>query len=169
MVFDKDNISDGNKLIAEFMGFEYIPFNNNYEIDPGWWKKNTPKAFRGKSDIASKVDKKWFLCRNHNQLRYFNSWDWLMEVVEKFESMGYDTSLKTHYVRLNPSPSEAYYNTIAYVSFNSDGYNIFRCMPNDDEYDGHVELGGSRTEGINKKQAIWLMVVESIKWVNENK
>jgi hypothetical protein len=165
---DKEYVVDGNKLLAYFMGYEYIPHNNPQDWKPGWWKRTTHPRFRygdGRTSSMLKIDGNLYLGRNHHNLRYYNSWDWLMGVLDKLEKEGHTSAIKTTYARLNPSPCESYYHTIAWISFNSDGYNIFRCMPNDDEYDGHEEICYSK-EIINKRQAVWLMLVESIKFLH---
>jgi len=57
-------IGDGNKMIAEFIGKKVVcDCDVNYEIDNELF------------DLS--------------QLRYHLSWEWLMPVVEKIESMGY--------------------------------------------------------------------------------
>lgn len=54
---------DGNKLIAEFMGWKYLPETANHGIQDNSWK-----------------DKKG---QNHYELLFHSSWDCLMPVVEK--------------------------------------------------------------------------------------
>ena len=58
-----DNIIENNKLIAEFMGYEFI--TNNIFIN------RLPKDFLNNSES--------YKC-------FHNSWDWLMPVVDKIES-----------------------------------------------------------------------------------
>lgn len=65
---DKDYILNGNKLIAEFIGTLKSP--NKETI---WFKNYNP--------ILNK--KMVFI----NQLKYHDSWDWLMTCVEKIEEM----------------------------------------------------------------------------------
>jgi hypothetical protein len=68
------NITESNKLIAEFMGvlggnpYEYPQFERLVDTGSGY----------GWSDLY-----------NHTQLKYHTSWDWLMPVVEKIEGMGF--------------------------------------------------------------------------------
>jgi hypothetical protein len=74
----ENKIRKGNTLIATFLGFKYYPWNGddqtNGVYEPGWKKLNVP--------IGSK-----YLCRDHNQLRYHIDWNWLMEAIDKIESM----------------------------------------------------------------------------------
>ena len=76
--------SEGNKLISEFMGWRFI-FDGNVMF----LNQNTP-------------------AKPINKLEYHSSWDWLMPVVEKIESLdggrgiylvtieGYYCSIKLH-------------------------------------------------------------------------
>lgn len=80
------NITESNKKIAKFMGYRYIPHNNEEGLKAGWWKDAPDmKDAQSREAVARKISKGRFLCRNHHQLRYYNSWDWLMPVVEKVE------------------------------------------------------------------------------------
>ena len=105
----EEDIYKNHKLIAEFMGFKYYPFNEGSGKDPGW--KNHPDAssMRKHNDahnlFAGNVKwsihdgevfetkghgEKWeYLCRHHRGLNYDTDWNWTMRVVEKIEEMGY--------------------------------------------------------------------------------
>lgn len=62
----KEEILEGNKLIAEFMGCEF---------GHGFWAGAGDYFFPGNTATAS-------------ELKYHSSWDWLMPVVEKIEKVG---------------------------------------------------------------------------------
>lgn len=69
---------ESNKLIAEFMGLPLVPCNigtENGAITEGYQhpKVNVPCTADG--------------------LQYKYSWDWLMPVVEKIESLGYEFTI----------------------------------------------------------------------------
>lgn len=70
---EQSEIIEGNELIAEFMGGIYksnlFPIGNTQIWLP----------FHNMTEI--------------NNLKYHNSWDWLMPVVEKIESLGYSTRI----------------------------------------------------------------------------
>lgn len=160
-VYDKENILEGNKLIADFMGYRYIPFNNENDERAGWWHKKTPDVFlKLGSSQTSKMSYRYFLCRRHTDLEYFNSYDASMNVLDKIEKMGYTSSLKTNYFRINPVFGE-YYEEIIRVSFTSDGYFTYRYLEN------KIDLDRENIE-IQKNHAIWLGLVEFIKWYNKN-
>ena len=72
---------EGNKLIAEFMGGQYvdehlIEFENFYSI----------KDIGGEFEYTNCFD-------SDNELKYHSSWDWLMPVTEKIESLNYDVQI----------------------------------------------------------------------------
>jgi|TARA_R110000851_G_scaffold146223_1_gene285844 hypothetical protein len=72
------DIIKGSKKLAVYMGYTYIPHSDAAIYRPGWWL--TPVL---KTKVLSKQDSGLFLCRRHSQLRYYNSYEWLMTVVEK--------------------------------------------------------------------------------------
>ena len=66
---------EGNKLIAEFMGYSYYPHTRE-ETLPGWRKEKSHPKISGT-----------YLARVHKNLAYHRSWEWLMTAVEKIESL----------------------------------------------------------------------------------
>jgi hypothetical protein len=64
--------TENNKLIAEFMGFE-----KEYPNSENWFKKYIE-------------DEDVWETRHVNQLQFHTSWEWLMPVVEKIESLGFE-------------------------------------------------------------------------------
>lgn len=113
-----------NKLIAEFMEWDVkrpatIPTNlhlSNLELDNG----------------------------DTMELRYHESWDWLMPVVEKIESFIFDENNS--------------YN----VTIGSTNY----CIIQDSNGDS-VEI--IKDNGETKLETVYQAVVEFIKWYNKNK
>ena len=82
-----ENIIENNKLIAEFLGetkqpFEFSQFG--YINSLGEWKDT------------------FF----DNQLKFHSDWNWLMEVVEKIESLGYRIEIVKHICRIYLSNKE---------------------------------------------------------------
>lgn len=88
-------IIEGAKLLAEYLEWEYFPFNDLRGVKkPGWYYVSpTPpnpiiagsmliKGGYQKTDDDRIVK---FLCRSHTELRFFNNYDWLFEVIEKLE------------------------------------------------------------------------------------
>lgn len=68
----QEEILEGNKLIAEFMGYDY--FKNHYIHRDS----NTPIGNMFTED----------------KIQYHSSFDWLMPVVEKIEALGYSVFIQ---------------------------------------------------------------------------
>jgi hypothetical protein len=99
---------EGNKKIANFMGFTYFPFNME-GVEVAGWKtdiraSNITKfnsvhdamivGFKRPDgeviDVTPHIDlgKRWiYLCRHHTSLSYHKKWDWLMPVYIKIVQM----------------------------------------------------------------------------------
>lgn len=75
-----------NKIIAEFMGYEYIPHSKDSKYYPGYWNINATELAKT-CPSYHKFNKSLYLCRCHRDLKYDVSWDWLMPVVEKIEDL----------------------------------------------------------------------------------
>lgn len=87
----QERTNDSNKLIAEFMGL--ITVDRTY-----------PSSFTLLPEEVKKVgitDWKWkdFM----SQLQYHYSWDWLMPVVDKIESLFFNVVIESHItLRIKP-------------------------------------------------------------------
>lgn len=79
---------ENNETIAEFMGIEeaYNPNGND------WVLKTTIPNTNGDTDILES-------CKS-NELKYHNSWDWLMTVVDKIESFTDDNKCCKYNVKI---------------------------------------------------------------------
>ena len=113
------NTIENNELIAEFMGLSepyYLPQYGNIRPN-GEWKDEF----------------------NINQLKYNSSWDWLMPVVEKIETLGF-------WIRMD-------YGDVFVVD---DDSNIIIENP-------------MHEDGYTKLSLVYQVVVEFITWYNKNK
>lgn len=158
----KDFIIDGNIKMARFMGYDYIPFNNNDGLKPGWWKSDTTKENQYYESVYKKIGKDRFLCRNHNQLRFWNNYEWIMEAVVMIEDLGYTTAIKTNYVRINPINGQ-YYHKISYVKWNSQEW-ISLEPYTEHHHDPDVIPKRIGKHKITKIQAIWIVVLDFLEW-----
>lgn len=134
-----------NSLIAEFIGFKSVevPFDMGckyLEVPPERQKQ------------AAEESKKYFYEGNPyspyssfypKEMRFHYSWDWLMPVVEKIESMGYRTTLFCH-------------------EYGKEDGNSMHIKDS-----SHTMLGDGFAS--TKIEAVYKAVVEFIKWYNENK
>ena len=82
----EQQIIEGNKLIAEFMGGERHWLN-------GMKEPFTDDTIWGYYDVGVNITSTYSgrPIALVNDLKYHTSWDWLMPVVEKIESLGYMT------------------------------------------------------------------------------
>ena len=118
-------IIEGNKLIAKFMGLSYC---TKYQYE-GWYK-NSEHNHR--------------IC-DFDGLKFNSSWDWLMPVVNKIESLplindaGLCVLIEHSYCRI--------------------------YLDNWGEYTTVVEKEKKK----DKLNAVYLSIVEFIKWYNQNK
>ena len=84
-----------NKIIAVFMGVESYPFRNH-----------TMFIF-DEDNHRTEID-----------LHYHDSWDWLMPVVEKIESMGFDVNILNNGTQIiDYSKNIEVVNNVADISF----------------------------------------------------
>lgn len=65
---------ESNKLMAKFLGWEYHNSQDLAKIPK--WINNGKK-----------------ICTNHEQLKFHSDWNWLMQVVEKIESLRISVSI----------------------------------------------------------------------------
>ena len=78
-----------NKLIAEFMGFE-LQNNPNERWFNQWFTKETlNKPYNSRIEI----------------LHFDTDWNWLMEVVEKVESLGVIVEIRENVCYISPFPN----------------------------------------------------------------
>ena len=87
-------IVEKSKMIAEFMGWQYVPHNSlNGFPKAGWWQIMTHNGVPIQGNILSKHGGNYkddngyhyrFICRNHKDLRFYNSMDLLITVLDKF-------------------------------------------------------------------------------------
>ena len=90
-----DNITENNKLIAEFMGY----VKNCTDKDFTFYTHPDGKGII----IQSHYDCDRFISHKLMEARGFifnRSWDWLMPVVEKIESLGYSLEIKLTWCRI---------------------------------------------------------------------
>lgn len=145
---------DGNKLIADFCGYsinedgcyligcrEYFIIGRNYSE---WCSTTDIKYDFTKKDDCNKAINvgEFYYNISPNHLLYHSSWDWLMSVVEKIESLGYRFDIALNEVDL--------YDTI--------------------NADFSTTIKTESTDKISsKKFAVWLACIKFVKWYNLNK
>ncbi len=112
-----EEIIEGNKLIAEFMGYKFTA--GDCVID------DVRATTMPISDWG----------------KYHSSWNWLMTVVEKIESISDNPCIQ---------------------------FEIMICM-NVCQIQSEEEIDIANVDSTTKIKAVWLAVIEFIKWYNKNK
>ena len=83
---------ENNKLIAEFMGYKLMPCNRGKAWDIG-------KSIPSKDHLFPIQG----VLHTGNELKFHSSWDWIMPVVEKIntiEDYKYSVSINYHYTTI---------------------------------------------------------------------
>lgn len=128
-------IIEDNKLIAEFMGWSSHPKLENCSINRN---KNRILPFWVSYNMEIPND----------EFKYHSSWDWLMPVVEKIESLNFKTVLATSELTCY----KYYMNIITGIGIvkeTIDNPSKLMCKSN------------------SKIECVWSTVVEFIKWYNK--
>lgn len=86
------DVKETSKLLAEYLGWQYVGFNSEEkDLKPGWYK--TRKKIGNPNIIQTALLRKYklvvlddetlgeYVCRSDNELRFYNSFGWLFEVV----------------------------------------------------------------------------------------
>ncbi len=138
-------IEESNKLIAEFMGYEYIPYSPNSKSIPGYWLNSYSKE---NPLMVSWMKKNGYLCRRHKDLQYCTSWDWLMPVVEKIESLKINGKYFIPYIDIRGSNCTIYKK-------------VRHGLPEPWFRASDITPSG------NKIQGVYITILEFIKWYND--
>lgn len=134
---DENEIIACNKLIAEFMG-------GIYETNPADLKPYSDRIVIDGKEYKTKPDK-----ITHNYLKYDCSWNWLMPVVEKIETL-----------------TMANWNIVSFkTQISKNSFVIFSEYK--DSVDGIIYQTDPFTKP-SKLEATYNGVVEFIKWYNQN-
>lgn len=148
-----EDILEGNKLIAEFFG-----------LKRGWWISQQKPLTDDKKQWCD-LDGKTFLESKvyyDKDLLFNSSWDWLMAVVDKIESIDEDLidTKRNYHFFIQKRLTRLVYNWAVYSTAN-DKMNMKAFAPSFKDY-RHVVFG-------SKIQSTYTAVIEFIKWYNENK
>ena len=94
----QEQIIEGNKLIAEFMGLKQVKWDYGELL---WVHKDFKEDFTDVHDYSNSSTFDWGNAFPQTEkLFYHSSWAWIMPVVEKIESMGYDVFINGLYCRI---------------------------------------------------------------------
>jgi hypothetical protein len=90
-----DNITENNKLMAEFIGYKLMPCNNGLA-----WNSPYQKAIDDKFNIHGKLFHPKGSDYANSYLKFDSDWNWLMEVVDKIESMDFVLNIRQGHVSI---------------------------------------------------------------------
>jgi len=125
MKTNRNEVDRNNKLIAEFMNAELTKYNR-YKF-----------SFGTVYEI--------------NELLYHSSWDWLMPVVEKIESIPFNLKSVIEFCKVYISCHNEIGNSFPYC----------QIWVNEDKQ-------FSIEDRPTKIEAVWFAIIEFIKWYNKN-
>ncbi len=135
----KEEAIQGNRLIATFMGATFVPdWKPIYQPDAVGFPTF---VYEGVPFPTPTSCKNWGV----EQLQYHESWDWLMPVVEKIETISFEV--------FNECGVNIYKKT---CFINSGGWNNVKIVDIYDEKQKYTKIS-----------ATWLAVVEFVKYYNE--
>lgn len=171
-------IIEGSKTIAKYLDWVYIPSNNLQGFPKaGWYQTKVRKKSEITTESGKKVDTTgfsdsintkigWFIvnenyvkfvCRNHNQLRFYNSMDALVPVIEKLEN---EDLSEFHY---DWEDSRGEHNNFMRIEFSRFGDQS--SFDIDLQLDPCKEIGSHKGEGIVKDT--FHATVEAINYINK--
>ena len=139
---NQQEIIEGNKLIAEFMGYQILhrkyQYRNFNSSNESYFADDKGEIVCDKNGYEVNLYPNGDPLEDLSELPFNSSWDWLMPVVEKIEDLGYTTNICCTHLGQN--------------------------MVNMGDRTGRQY---SRIVKKSKILAVWLAVVEFIKWYNE--
>jgi len=147
---------ESNKLFAEFLGYTYHNFSKD-TINPGWRKSNCIH----KLSMMGKVGERNYLCRTHKQLKFDTDWNWLMQVVEKIESLNVN-DFAVQLQRKDVEPIEGQFYLSMFGKEAQFLASVFYW-----QHDNTIE-GLKIEEGSSKIEAVYKACLAFINWYNEN-
>lgn len=135
---------EGNKLIAEFVGFKmWWSEGGSYDWPEKELEISVPDFLEDEDlEYMYTLDMPFYMY--WGELKFNTSWDWLMPVVEKIEELGYTTVIHGYGKDFTP-----YLETYCAIK------------------EGNYRWGYGESK--SKIEAVWLASVLFIQWYNEQK
>lgn len=177
------SIEEQSKLIAEYLGWKYIPHNNLEEFTKaGWWiplqvteKVNTSigeitlpiLSFKGATKIGDGYYT--YICRSHNDLRFYNSMDWLIKVLDKLTKEDLSEYMYS-WERCVEGDEEDCETEVCHNFMNVDYYisvEFGTIIEINLELDPAMEIGRGQGEGIIKNT--FNACVQAVEYINKRK
>ena len=158
----KESIIQSNRLIAEFMGGEF-------GLKPVFVRSGTKVLFEcdGVETLDDVYENKEVVTLDEpsmwvdfpvEDLPYNKEWNWLMEAVDKIETLGYSVTITKYTTDIWGTNSDDYIVRVR------GAFGKFYCADINHGKENYIG-----TKNLTKKETTHKAVVEFIKWYNENK
>ena len=173
----ENEITEASKILATYMGYKYYGFNcpeslANPKMKLGWYKIRDKKLLHPALLHSSKLSHVFidentvgsYVCRLHGELRYWNSYDWLFEVIDKLEK----EDLSRYMYSWTDDEDETK------LQYNFNGVDVWVdservCVRINQQLDPGIKISGEEDKELPKKQRLFWALVESVKYINELK
>ena len=178
----QNSINEGSKIIAEYLGWKYFPFNDLQGLPKaGWYKvlERTPDIMKFKLPSEKEVEldmnfikfnakNGWitvngnyykYICRHHADLRFYNSMDALLEVIEKLEKE--DLSENHYKWECIEGEMRNNFQRLSFVLYDKRCYSEIEL-----DLDPPMEIASGNDEGLSWIQNTFDCVVSTIEYVN---
>ena len=164
------NIAEQSKILAEYLGWKYIPSNDLQGFPKaGWWVPliSNPltchTSLKGATKIGDNCYK--YVCRSHKDLRFYNSMDWLIKVLEMLTKEDLSEYMYS-WERCVEVDEEDCETEVCYNFMNIDYY-ISKEFGTIVEINPAMEIGRGQGEGIIKNT--FNACVQAVEYINKRK
>lgn len=158
------NIIEQSKVLAEYLGWKYIPSNDLQGFPKaGWWVTLTYHSSpKGATKIGDSYYK--YVCRNHHELRFYNSMDWLIKILDKLTKEDLSEHMYS-WERCKDRDEEGCYNFMNIDYYISVEFGTI--IEINLELDPAMEIGRGQGEGIIKNT--FNACVQAVEYINKRK
>ena len=163
------NIAEQSKILAEYLGWKYVP-SNDLQVFPkaGWW---SPLTYHSSPKGATKIGDSYYkhICRNHHELRFYNSMDWLIKVLEMLTKEDLSEYMYS-WERCKDRDEDGCETEVCYNFMNIDYYiskEFGTIIEINLELDPVMEIGRGKGEDIVKNT--FNACVEAVEYINKRK
>ena len=163
------NIAEQSRLLAEYLGWKYIPSNDLQGFPKaGWYVLLTYHSSpKGATKIGDSYYK--YVCRNHHELRFYNSMDWLIKILDKLTKEDLSEHMYS-WERCKDRDEEGCETEACYNFMNIDYYiskEFGTIIEINLELDPAMEIGRGQGEGIIKNT--FNACVQAVEYINKRK
>lgn len=159
---ESKDIIEGSKAIAEYLGWKYIPFNDLQGFPKaGWWRdQSILKWYPKNGRVQIKNGTAIYVCRKHDELRFYNSMDSLLPVIDKLRK----EDLKEYFYKWEHDGEPMYnFNYISFSLWDGACYSEVEL-----DLDPPMDIASNFDEGSWVKNT-FKTVVETIKFIEQVK